>query len=118
LRRQRETSLLARITTQCIENERGETYEPPDENFITIGAEPFRCAEVLLLYNIYCLTAIAEREIPLNVQKKLRSISLDSSAELKSTTREKTCDLPDENIIFVVAYRFRCVEVLFQMVSR
>ena len=26
-----------------------DTYEPPDENFITIGAEQFRCAEVLLL---------------------------------------------------------------------
>ena len=26
-----------------------DTYEPPDENFIIIGAEQFRCAEVLLL---------------------------------------------------------------------
>ena len=25
------------------------TYEPPEQNFITIGAEHFRCAEVLLL---------------------------------------------------------------------
>ena len=36
----------AQTATQCIDEN---TYEPPDENFITIGAEQFRCAEVLLL---------------------------------------------------------------------
>jgi len=84
------------------------TYEPPDENFITIGAEHFYCAEVLLLSDFvhnHFFTAIAEREIARHT-------------ELKSTVREKTCDLPDANIIFVVADRFRCVEVLFQLVSR
>ena len=28
------------------------TFESPDENFITIGAERFRCAEVLLLPDV------------------------------------------------------------------
>ena len=31
------------------EMDKEKTYEPPDENFITVGAELFRCAEVLLL---------------------------------------------------------------------
>ena len=41
---------VARITTRCTaEMHKEKTHEPPDENFITIGAEHFRCAEVLLL---------------------------------------------------------------------
>ena len=31
------------------EMDKEKTYEPPDENFITVGAERFRCPEVLLL---------------------------------------------------------------------
>ena len=42
----RNCGTSAQITTQCIGED---TYEPPDENFITIAAEQFRCAEVLLL---------------------------------------------------------------------
>ena len=40
------------------------TYEPPDENFITIGAEHFRCAEVLLLLDLvlYILLHCHRRE--------------------------------------------------------
>ena len=37
---------------------------------------------------------------------KLRYIVVDYDTELKSTVREKTCELPDGNIIFVVADRF------------
>ena len=39
----RNCATSERITTQCI------NHEPRDENFITIGAERFRCTEVLLL---------------------------------------------------------------------
>ena len=38
------------------------------------------------------------------------------STELKTTMREKTCELPDGNIIFAVDDCFCCVEVLFQPV--
>ena len=37
--------------------------------------------------------------------------------ELKSTDKERTCELPDGNIITVDAERFHCVEILFQPVS-
>ena len=98
------------------------TYKPPDENFITIGAEHFRCAEVLLLdrsqrCSVYSFTATSEREISRNVQKKLCYIRLDYDTQLKSTEKidkEETHVLPDRNISTVGAERFRCVEVLFQ----
>ena len=44
----------------------------------------------------------------------LRRNRVRNTTELKSTCTEKTCELNDGNIIFVVADRFRCVEVLFQ----
>jgi len=88
---------------------RGHLHDTPDFERV---AEHFRCVEVLVLHGICSFTAIAEMEIPRNVQKELRYISLDHYTELKLTVRENTCDLPDGNIIFVVADRFRCVEVL------
>ena len=47
------------------------TYEPPDENFITIGAERFRCAEVLLLPDVIGTMCT------LSLPKERRTLSLD-----------------------------------------
>ena len=59
-----------------------------------------------------------EREIAYDVKEKLVHNVVDSDTELKTTIREKTCELPDGNIIFAVDDCFCCVEVLFQPVSR
>ena len=109
-------------SAQCIGNEQREkptslltkTSSPSAPNIFAAR----KCCSCQILYSIYSFTATAERETAPNVPKNLRYIGLDFFTELKSTVREKTCDLPDENIIFVVADRFRCVEVLFQLVSR
>ena len=45
--------------------EKEKTYELPDENFITVGAERFRCAEVLLLSDFIGEGAIGIRDISL-----------------------------------------------------
>ena len=54
-------------------------------------------------------TASAEREIALDISEKLCY-----DTELKPTDQEKTCELPDGNIITVGAKHFRCAKVLFQ----
>ena len=70
------------------------TCEPPDENFITIGAEHFRSVQCVLFH---C------------------HISLDYDTQLQSTAKidkEETHERPDVNISTVGAERYRCVEVL------
>ena len=44
------------------------------------------------------------------VKEKLVHIVVDYDTELKTTIREKTCELPDRNIIFAVDDCFCCVE--------
>ena len=58
--------------------------------------------------------ASAEREIARDISEKLCYVGVDYDTELKSTDKEKTCELPDGNIITVGAKRFRFVKVLFQ----
>ena len=62
----------------------------------------------------YSFTATAEREIARDNSEKLCYIGVGHDTELKSTDKEKTCELPDGNIITVGAKRFRCEEVLCQ----
>ena len=45
--------------------------------------------------------------------RKMCYIGVDFDAVLKSTDKEKNCELPDGNIT-VGAWRFRCATVLFQ----
>ena len=65
----------------------------------------------------YSFTASAVREIARNVTDKPRYIGVEYDTELKpiaATDKEKTCELPDGNIITVGAERFRCAEELLQ----
>ena len=62
-------------------------------------------------------SATAEREAAREVKEKLRYIGVDYNIELESTAeidKEKTCELPDGNIITVGVKRFHCAEVLSQ----
>jgi len=58
------------------------------------------------------------REIVQDIKEKLGYIALDFDTEMKEATetsdKEKTYELPDENIITVGSERFRCPEALFQ----
>ena len=73
------------------------TYEPPDESFITIGAERFRCAEVLLLPNV--IGTVCTHSLPpqrgrlLGMSKRrcatLFGITTHSSSRLRNLTRKR-----------------------------
>ena len=103
------TSAKRRRRTRCtplpgtLENAvRGHLYDMPDFQRV---AEHFRCAEVLLLHGIYSFTALAEREIPRNVQKKLRyRIVTHSSNRLSgrrpaiSQTKTSSLSLPTVSV--------------------
>ena len=63
----------------------------------------------------YSFTASAEREIALDVTEKLCFLSVGCDTELTTAVsdKEKTCELPDGNIITVGAKRCRFVKALF-----
>ena len=61
----------------------------------------------------YSLTVSAEREIARDIKENLCYIGVDYDTELKSTDKEKICELPDGNIITVGAKFHRCMEVIF-----
>ena len=60
----------------------------------------------------HAFTTTAEREIGHDVKEKLCYTALDFDTEMKeaseSPDEEKTCKLPDGNIITVVSERLRC----------
>ena len=66
----------------------------------------------------YAFTTTAEREIGHDVTEKLCYTPLGFDTEMKeaseSLDKEKTCKLPDGNIITVVSERLRCPKYLFQ----
>ena len=80
---------------------------------ITIGAEGFRCAEVLLLPDV--IGTVCTLSLP----PQRGRLSLDYDTQLKSTAKiDKNHNLPDRTINTVGADRFRCVKVLFQPFPR
>ena len=65
----------------------------------------------------YAFTTAADREIGRDAKEKLCYIALDFDTEMKeaseSSDKEKTCKLPDGNIITVVSERLRCPKYFF-----
>ena len=61
----------------------------------------------------YSFTASAERESARDVTVKLCYIGVDYDTDLTTAAidKEKTCELPDGNIMTVGAKRFRCARV-------
>ncbi|XP_033744356.1 actin-like [Pecten maximus] len=66
----------------------------------------------------YHFTTSAEMEIVRDIKEKTTFVALDFESELKSSTKsstvEKSYDLPDGGIVTIGNERFRCPEVLFQ----
>ena len=98
LQRQRETALHRRgLRYSASEMNKEKTYEPPDENFSTMGAEHFRCTEVLLLPDFICavctLSLPSQRGRLLGMSKRSCAtfvwISTHGSSRLRKLTRRR-----------------------------
>ena len=95
----KETALHRRgLRHSASEMNKENTYEPLDQNFITIGSEHFRCAEVLLLSDfvqkilLHCHRREEDRS-ECSKETALHWFWIVTQSS-KSSVREKTCDLP------------------------